>query len=184
MDQEIEATPKNDGSFDAVVVGAGFSGLYALLRLRENLGLKVRGYEAGGGVGGTWYWNRYPGCRCDVPSHFYSYSFSAELDQEWCWSEKYAAQPEIEKYLNHVADKFDLRRDIRFNTRVISANYDAANRVWDIGTDDGRRVRARFLLSAAGILSAGYIPDYPGRETFSGDVYRSEERRVGKECRL
>lgn len=158
-------------SVDAVVVGAGFSGLYALHRLRNILGLNAQVYEAGGGVGGTWYWNRYPGARCDVPSFFYSYSFSEELDQEWRWSEKYASQAEIEKYLNHVADRFDLRRDIRLNTRVISATYNEEGCVWVIGTDDGRHVQARFFISAAGILSVGHIPDYNGRDTFKGRTY-------------
>jgi cation diffusion facilitator CzcD-associated flavoprotein CzcO len=133
--QETSASPKFDNQLDAVVVGAGFSGLYALYRLRDRLGLNVRVYEAGGG-GGTWYWNRYPGARCDVPSYSYSYSFSEELDQEWRWSEKCSPQSEIEQYLNHVTDRFDLRRNIRFNTRVISATYDEASRVRTIGTQD------------------------------------------------
>jgi len=156
--QETSASPKFDRPLDAVVVGAGFSGLYALYRLRDRLGLHVRVYEAGGGGGGTWYWNRYPGARCDVPSYSYSYSFSEELDQEWRWSEKCSPQPEIEQYLNHVTDRFDLRRDIRFNTRVMSATYDEASRVWtlgtqDSGTDEHRSVQARFFISAAGLLS-------------------------------
>lgn len=171
MEQKIESSLKDEGYFDVVVVGAGFSGLYALYRLRESVGLKVRVYEAGGGVGGTWYWNRYPGCRCDVPSYFYSYSFSEELDQEWSWSEKCSSQPEIEKYLNHVTDKFDLRRDIRFNTRVTSARYEQADNVWHVATDDGLCVQARFFISAAGILSAGHIPDYKGLATFEGNTY-------------
>lgn len=167
----MQRTIKTSSPLDAVVVGAGFSGLYALHRLRNILGLNVQVYEAGGGIGGTWYWNRYPGARCDGPSFSYSYSFSEELDQEWRWSEKYASQPEIEKYLNHVADRFDLRRDIRLNTRVVSATYDEVGRIWVIGTDDGRHVHARFFISAAGILSAGNIPDYKGRDTFEGDTY-------------
>jgi cyclohexanone monooxygenase len=120
--------------FDAVVIGAGFSGLYMLYRLRE-LGLATRVYEAGGGVGGTWYWNRYPGARCDSPSVHYSYSFSPELEQEWEWTEKYPTQPEILRYLNHAADRFDLRRDIQFNTRVTSAVYDNDSNYWTIQTD-------------------------------------------------
>lgn len=168
MEQTSRAS---DGCLDVVVVGAGFSGLYALYRLRDGLGLSVRVYEAGSGVGGTWYWNRYPGCRCDIPSYYYSYSFSKELDQEWSWSEKCSSQPEIEKYLNHVTDRFDLRRDIRFNARVTSARYDDTNNLWEIGTDDGRCAWARFLVSAVGILSAGHIPDYRGLDRFEGDTY-------------
>ena len=158
---------------DAIVVGAGFSGLYTLLRLRDGLGLRVRVFEAGGGVGGTWYWNRYPGCRCDVPSYCYSFSFSPELDQEWSWSEMNAPQPEIERYLNHVADRFDLRRDISFNTRVTAARYDEASRLWEITTADGAQLRARYFISAAGILSTGHIPDIPGRDSFQGDSYHT-----------
>ncbi len=181
MNQKPSVTPECDGCFDAVVVGAGFAGLYALYRLRESLGLNVRVYEAGGGVGGTWYWNRYPGARCDVPSYCYSYSFSEQLDQEWSWSEKCSTQPEIEKYLNHVADKFDLRRDIQFKTRVISARYDEVGQVWEIGTNDGRCVLARYFISAAGILSAGNVPDYKGLDTFEGATYftgRWPEKKV------
>jgi len=174
--QETSASPQCDTQLDAVVVGAGFSGLYALYRLRDRVGLNVRVYEAGGGVGGTWYWNRYPGARCDVPSYSYSYSFSEELDQEWRWSEKCAPQPEIEHYLNHVTDRFDLRRDIRFNTRVISATYDEARLVWTIGThdsstDEHRSVQARFFISAAGLLSTGNLPQYKGLDTFKGETY-------------
>jgi len=127
--------------FDAVVVGAGFAGLYMLHRLR-GLGFSTRVFEAGGGVGGTWYWNRYPGARCDVESMQYSFSFSEELDQEWNWSEKYAPQPEILSYANHVADRFDLRRHIVFDTRVTSATFDEKAKGWLVETDRGDRVRA------------------------------------------
>ena len=171
MKRRTRASPNSVEHFDAVVVGAGFSGLYALHRLRGSLGLNVRLFEAGGGVGGTWYWNRYPGARCDVPSFWYSYSFSEELDQEWSWSEKCSSQAEIERYLNHVTDRFDLRRDIRFNMRVISARYDEAGNLWEIGTDDGQCVRARFFVSAAGLLSTGHIPDFKGLEKFKGERY-------------
>jgi len=157
--------------FDVVVVGAGFSGLYALHRLRNDLGLRVVVFEAGTGVGGTWYWNRYPGCRCDVPSYAYSFSFSPELDQEWSWTEKCAAQPEIERYLNHVADRFDLRRDIRLETRVTGARYDEATGLWDVTTDDGGITHARWFVSGAGILSAGNVPPFKGRDTFAGESY-------------
>ncbi|HLY45990.1 MAG TPA: NAD(P)-binding protein, partial [Stellaceae bacterium] len=133
--------------FDAIVIGAGVSGLYQLYRLRE-LGLKVRVFEAGTGVGGTWYWNRYPGARFDSESYSYSYSFSQELLDEWNWSEHFAAQPETLRYLNHVADKFDLRRDIQFSSRVAAAVYDEATRSWGVALDDGSRFSARFLITA------------------------------------
>src|SRR5665811_2394140 len=129
-------------SYDVVVVGAGFAGMYMLHRLRGQ-GLSVRVYEQGGDVGGTWYWNRYPGARCDVESMQYSYSFSSELQQEWNWSERYAPQPEILKYANHVADRFNLRRDIQFDTRVTQARFDRATHRWDIRTDRGDQVSAR-----------------------------------------
>ena len=131
-------------SFDAVVVGAGFAGMYMLHRLR-GLGFSARVFEAGGGVGGTWYWNRYPGARCDVESMQYSFSFSEELDQEWNWSEKYAPQPEILSYANHIADRFDLRRHIVFGTRVVATTFDEEARCWHIETDRGDRVSARIL---------------------------------------
>jgi cyclohexanone monooxygenase len=159
-------------SLDAVVVGAGFAGLYMLHRLR-GLGLRARVYEAGAGVGGTWYWNRYPGARCDVESMDYSYSFSEELEQEWHWTERYAAQPEILKYANHVADRFDLRRDIRFETRVRSAVFDEAESLWRIETDRGDRVSARFCIMATGCLSDAQIPDFEGLETFEGSWYHT-----------
>src|SRR5579863_9790340 len=123
---------------DAVIVGAGFSGLYLLHRLRERR-LSARVLERGSGVGGTWYWNRYPGARCDVESLDYSYSFSPELEQEWEWTERYPTQPEILRYLNHVADRFDLRRDIQLDTRVAHADYDEPSNRWHIRTDDGRQ---------------------------------------------
>ncbi|HYR70160.1 MAG TPA: NAD(P)/FAD-dependent oxidoreductase [Candidatus Acidoferrum sp.] len=157
---------------DAVIVGAGFAGLYSLHRLR-GLGLTARVYEAGKGVGGTWYWNRYPGARCDVESMDYSYSFSDELQQEWRWTERYAAQPEILKYVNHVADRFDLRRDIQFETRVTSAVFDAATSRWSIETDRGDRVSARFCIMATGCLSDAQVPDIKGRETFEGKWYHT-----------
>ena len=126
------------GRFDAIIVGAGVGGLYAIYRLRK-LGLKVRAFEAGGGVGGTWYWNRYPGCRCDVESMEYSYSFSDELQQEWHWPERYGTQPEILRYINHVADRFDLRRDIEFNTRRQSGRLRQQDQPVDGKTDKGQR---------------------------------------------
>jgi cation diffusion facilitator CzcD-associated flavoprotein CzcO len=160
------------GEFDAVVVGAGLAGLYMLYKLRE-LGLSARIYEAGDGVGGTWYWNRYPGARCDTESMEYSYSFSAELQQEWQWTERYPRQPEILRYINHVADRFDLRRDIQFETRVTAASFDDATKRWTIATDRGDRVTAQFCIMASGCLSTAQVPNYPGLETFQGRWYHT-----------
>ncbi|WP_017612596.1 flavin-containing monooxygenase [Nocardiopsis salina] len=155
---------------DAVVVGAGFAGLYALHRLRDRVGLSVRVLEAGHGVGGTWYWNRYPGARCDAESLFYSYSFDEDLQAEWTWSERYASQPEILAYAEHVAERFDLYRDITFGTRVESAHFDDAAQVWSVTTDGGDRYEARYLVTAVGCLSAPQTPDLPGSEEFEGTV--------------
>ena len=152
---------------DAVVVGAGFAGLYLLHRLR-GLGLSVRVFEAGDSVGGTWYWNRYPGARCDIESLDYSYSFSEELQREWRWTERYPSQPEILRYLNHVADRFDLRREISFGTAVTSAVFDETAGRWTVGTDCEPPVSARFLVMATGCLSDARIPDFPGLEEFTG----------------
>jgi len=152
---------------DVVIVGAGVSGLYALYHLR-GLGYRVRVYEQGGDVGGTWYWNRYPGCRCDSESYSYGYSFSEELLQEWDWKEHYSSQPETERYLNYVADKFDLRRDIQFNTRIASATYDENENFWRVETKDGQLINGQFLITAVGLLSAGYIPDFKGINSFKG----------------
>jgi cyclohexanone monooxygenase len=160
------------GRYDAVVVGAGFAGLYMLHRLR-GLGLSARVYEAGDGVGGTWYWNRYPGARCDVESMDYSYSFSEALQQEWRWTERYASQPEILKYANHVADRFDLRRGIQLSTRVTAAVFDEATGRWTIETDRGERVTARFCIMATGCLSTAQVPTFPGLETFRGRWYHT-----------
>jgi cation diffusion facilitator CzcD-associated flavoprotein CzcO len=166
--------PAENGTFDAVVVGAGFAGLYMLYRLRE-LGFRARIYEAGGGVGGTWYWNRYPGARCDVESLQYSFSFSEELDQEWNWSEKYSPQPEILAYANHVADRFDLRSQIAFDTRVIAATFDEDNDTWLIETDRGDRVSARFCVMAVGCLSAPNRPAFQDINDFGGPIYHTGE---------
>jgi cation diffusion facilitator CzcD-associated flavoprotein CzcO len=157
---------------DAVVVGAGFAGLYMLHRLR-GLGLSARVFEAGEGVGGTWYWNRYPGARCDVESMDYSYSFSDELQQEWHWTERYAAQPEIMRYANHVADRFDLRRDIQFATRVTEAVFDEGMARWRVRTDRGDDVAARFCIMATGCLSLPQTPDFAGLETYEGKWYHT-----------
>jgi cyclohexanone monooxygenase len=161
-----------DEAYDVVVVGAGFAGMYMLYRLRK-LGLRLRVYEQGDGVGGTWYWNRYPGARCDVESMQYSYSFSEELQQEWDWSEHYAPQPEILRYANHVADRFNLRPDIQFNTRVDRAAFDEAERSWSVTTSDGKTVRAKFVVLATGCLSNARMPDIKGLESFQGPVYHT-----------
>jgi len=157
---------------DAVVVGAGFAGLYMLHRLR-GLGLSAQGFEAGDGVGGTWYWNRYPGARCDVESMDFSYSFSDELQQEWRWTERYASQPEILRYVEHVADRFDLCRDIQFGTRVTAAVFDEGRQRWDVETERGDRVSARFCIMATGCLSDFQVPAFPGLETFTGRWYHT-----------
>src|SRR5207302_5986773 len=133
--------------FDVVIVGAGFSGLYMLYKVRDALGLSARVFEAGDGVGGTWYWNRYPGARCDSESYYYSYSFSEELQQEWVWSSKYPEQPEILRYLEHVADRFDLRRDIQLDTRVTRAVFREDRDDWEVHTDRGEVVTAQFFIS-------------------------------------
>jgi cation diffusion facilitator CzcD-associated flavoprotein CzcO len=154
-------------SFDVIVIGAGVAGLYQLYKLRE-LGLQVRLLEAGSAVGGTWYWNRYPGARFDSESHTYGYSFSQQLLDDWHWSERFAPQPETERYLNYVADKFDLRRDIQFNSRVAAALYHDDLRGWELTLEDGRRYSTRFLVSAIGILSSPTMPNIPGIDTFKG----------------
>jgi cation diffusion facilitator CzcD-associated flavoprotein CzcO len=158
--------------YDAVIVGAGFAGLYMLHRLR-GLGFSARIYEAGSGVGGTWFWNRYPGARCDVESLEYSYSFSEELDREWKWSERYSTQTEILRYLNHVADRFQLRDDIVLDTRVTSAVFDESSNLWKIQTDRHAPVTARFCIMATGCLSAAKLPEYPGLDSFRGKCYHT-----------
>lgn len=145
-------------TYDVVVIGAGFGGMYMLHRLR-GLGLSVRVYEQGDGVGGTWYWNRYPGARCDVESMQYSYSFSDELQREWDWSERYAPQPEILKYANHVADRFNLRPDIQLNTRVDRAVFHEDDNTWSVATSDGKTVTATYVVLATGCLSNARVPD-------------------------
>jgi len=156
------------GQFDVIVIGAGVTGLYALYRLRE-LGLSVQSFESGGGVGGTWYWNRYPGCRFDSESYTYGYSFSEALLREWDWKEYYSGQPENERYLNYVADKFDLRPHIRFNSHVTSVVFDEDDGLWQLHLEDGHRARGQFLITAVGSLSAYYVPDFEGIDSFTGD---------------
>ena len=159
-------------TLDALVIGAGVSGLYQLYRLRQ-LGLAAEIYEAGGGVGGTWYWNRYPGARFDSESYSYIYSFSDELLEQWNWSEHYSAQPENERYLNFVTDKFGLRPHIRFNARIATAAYDRDANAWQVTTEDGRQVRTRFLIAAVGILSATHLPDIAGIADFAGESFHT-----------
>ena len=157
---------------DAVVVGAGFAGLYMLHRLRQ-AGFSARVFEAGSGVGGTWYWNRYPGARCDIESMEYSYSFSDALQQEWEWTERYAGQPEILRYIEHVADRFDLRRDITFDTRVVKAVFDEETSRWRIDTDPGETVEATALIMATGCLSSANLPEFEGRASYRGETYHT-----------
>jgi cyclohexanone monooxygenase len=159
-------------AYDVVVVGAGFAGMYMLHKLRGQ-GLSVRVYEQGGDVGGTWYWNRYPGARCDVESMQYSYSFSDELQQEWDWRERYAPQPEILKYANHVADRFNLRPDIQLNTRVDRAVFDESGNSWAVATSDGKTVTAKYVVLATGCLSNARMPDVKGLVDFKGKVYHT-----------
>jgi len=159
-------------TYDVVVVGAGFGGMYMLHRLR-GLGFSVRVYEQGGGVGGTWYWNRYPGARCDVESMQYSYSFSEELQQEWDWSERYAPQPEILRYANHVADRFKLRSDMEFNMAVKACAFDERANIWSVTLAGGKTVTAKFVVLATGCLSNARKPDIKGLESFKGPVYHT-----------
>ena len=166
------STDSPTGRYDAIVVGAGFAGLYMLYRLHR-LGLKARVFEAGDGIGGTWYWNRYPGARCDVESMQYSYSFSEELQQEWQWSERYPRQDEILRYINHVADRFSLRADITLKTRVVRAVRDEAGKRWVVTTDGGDTVEAPILISAAGCLSAARVPEIAGLDSFQGARYHT-----------
>jgi cyclohexanone monooxygenase len=166
---------RSDGAVtdvDVVVVGAGFAGIYSLYHLRD-LGFTVQVIETGDGVGGTWYWNRYPGARCDVPSLEYSYGFSNELQQEWEWTEIMPAREEIEEYLNHVVDRFDLRRDIKFGTRVTAATFDEATARWLVETDAGDRFSAPFCVMATGCLSAPTMPEVEGRDSFEGRVLQT-----------
>ena len=173
MSNAVAQNTSAAGSYDAIVIGAGVAGLYALHRLRGKLGMKVKVLEAGDGVGGTWYWNRYPGCRCDVESLEYSFSFDNDLEQEWSWPERYGNQPEILDYLNHVADRFDLRRDIQFNTRVKTARYDREAMRWTVRTEDGESFDAPICIMATGNLSVPRVPDFKGLESFQGDWYHT-----------
>ncbi|MEM7469532.1 MAG: NAD(P)/FAD-dependent oxidoreductase [Pseudomonadota bacterium] len=157
---------------DAVVIGAGFAGLYAVFKLRE-LGLSCQGFESASDVGGTWYWNRYPGASSDSESWVYSYSFDEALEQDWTWSSRFPLQPEILSYLQHVAERFDLKRAFSFNTEVVSASYDESSRRWHVLTAQGNKVEARYLITAVGCLSAAQVPEIPGRDDFGGDWYHT-----------
>lgn len=170
----MSSQSRADIDFDAIIVGAGFAGMYMLHQLRS-LGLSVRLYEAGSGVGGTWFWNRYPGARCDGESIYYSYQFDEDLQQEWSWTERYATQPEILSYANHVADRFDLRRDIKFDTPVVASRFDDATATWTIETKGGETVRSRFMILAVGCLSSVNKPHIDGVENFGGAVYHTGE---------
>ena len=169
MTESMEKTVE----YDAIVIGGGFAGMYMLKRLRDDLGLNVQVFERGDGVGGTWYWNRYPGARCDVESMFYSYSFSDELQQEWEWTERYPTQPEILEYANHVADRFDLRRNIAFSTSVDSAEYNDEEDKWVVRTDDGVVSTARYLITAVGCLSSSRVPNFDGINDFKGRTFHT-----------
>ena len=169
------SSPSSPVLLDAIVVGAGFSGLYQLLLLRDKLGLSVKVLDTAQGVGGTWYWNRYPGARCDSESHSYAYYFSKELLNEWEWSERYPQQPEILRYLNHVADRFNLRHDIVLGTKVQSAHYSETDKRWHITTDTGQIYAAKYFITAVGCLSSANIPEISGLESFTGDWFHTGE---------
>ncbi|MGR8919214.1 MAG: flavin-containing monooxygenase [Gammaproteobacteria bacterium] len=166
-----DTTPALD--FDAIVIGAGFGGLYMLKKLRDELGLRVRVIDKASDVGGTWYWNRYPGALSDTETYLYQYSFDKELLQEWTWNTRYVTQPQILEYLEHVADRYDLRRDIQFDTAVTGAHYDESSNTWEVHTDRGERLRARYMVTALGLLSATNVPAIPGRERFAGEQYHT-----------
>ena len=174
MPQSVpEAAASRSPHTDAVVIGAGFSGLYMLHRLRNLMGMSVRVFEAGGGVGGTWYWNRYPGARSDSDSYIYCYSFDEDLWREWEWSERYPEQHEVRAYLEHVAERFDLARDITFNTLVTGATFAEATNLWTVTTDAGESVTAQFVITGVGALSASNTPPFAGIDSFQGDSYHT-----------
>src|SRR5438067_3244660 len=172
MTQDRQEGARPVSHYDAVVVGAGFAGLYALHKLRGQ-GLKVRVYEAGDGVGGTWYWNRYPGARVDIQSLEYSYQFDEDLQQQWQWSERYAPQAELLAYVNHVADRFGLRPDIQLNTRVASLHYDEPTGLWNVSTDQGDEVTADSVVMATGCLSSTNTPAFEGLADFKGRTFHT-----------
>lgn len=167
------AVESKELKLDVAVIGAGFSGMYMLHQLRDKLKLNARVFEAGDGVGGTWYWNRYPGARCDSESYYYSYSFSSELEQEWEWTSRYPDQPEILKYLNHVAERFNLKPDIQFNTWIESIHFEDQENRWRLTTSQGQQILAQFVVTAVGCLSTRNTPDFPGLKSFAGDWYHT-----------
>jgi cation diffusion facilitator CzcD-associated flavoprotein CzcO len=171
--QQINADP-DTGEYDVVVVGAGFSGMYALHRFSQR-GLTVRGFEVGDGPGGTWYWNRYPGARVDIESLIYSYSFDEELQQEWHWPEHFSPQADLEAYANHVADRFGIRAHIRFRTTVNRMRFDEAENRWHIHTDRGDHVTAKYVIAATGSLNATNVPDFKGADSFRGRSYHTAQ---------
>ena len=172
MSTSTSAADRTAQHFDVVVIGAGFSGMYALHCLRQQ-GRRVICLEAGDGVGGTWYWNRYPGARVDIESMQYSYSFDENLQQEWSWSEHFSPQPELEAYANHVADRFDLREEIRFETRVNELTFDDSADEWHVGTAFGERFVAKYVIAATGSLDVSNVPDWPGLDSFKGEAYHT-----------
>lgn len=163
----------SNSDFDAIIVGAGFAGLYLLHRLRNEMGLSVRGYEAGSDIGGTWYWNQYPGARTDSLSSIYRYTFSPEIAEEWSFSERYPAQSEMLEYLNFVAHRLDLRRDFRFNHRVTEAHFDEKRNHWVVSTDSGDKVTATYFISGTGLMSAPNVPNFKNLNSFEGKVYHT-----------
>jgi cyclohexanone monooxygenase len=173
MSNTNSQTATEGTDYDAVVVGAGFSGLYQLHRLRDELGLSVKVIEKADDVGGTWYWNRYPGARCDSESHIYCYSFNEEIMEEWQWSERYPEQPEVLEYLRFVADNLDLRKDIEFETEVTSATFEEETGTWVIETDDGETVSSQFFITAVGCLSTPYVPDFDDIDAYEGETYHT-----------
>jgi cation diffusion facilitator CzcD-associated flavoprotein CzcO len=172
-EEALGMTTTTKPDFDAVIIGAGFSGLYMLKSLRDKLGLKAKVYEAGDTVGGTWYWNRYPGARCDSDSYIYVFTFDKQMLQEWEWSERYPEQPEILRYLEHAAKRHDLKRDIQFGTRVTGAQFDEATKLWRVTNDQGETVSARYLIPCVGTLSATNIPPFKGLDQFKGKWYHT-----------
>lgn len=169
------SAPQEVQTHDVIVIGAGFAGIYLVHRLRDELGLAVQGFERGGDVGGTWYWNRYPGARCDFESDFYSYSFDADIQRDWEWTERYASQPEILRYARFVADRLDVRRSIAFDTAVTRAEFDERDSMWSVETAQGDTHRARFLVGATGGLSVPLKPNIAGLESFAGPVLHTAE---------
>ena len=173
---ETEATngATNDQTqLDAVILGAGFAGLYLVHKLRDEQGLNIRGFDKASDVGGTWYWNRYPGARSDTESFIYSYSFDKELLQDWTWSDRYPKQPEVLSYLEHVADRFDLRRSFSFETKVTKAHFNDDTNRWDIETDKGEKISTKFFITGLGLLSAQNIPAFKGLDSFKGEQYHT-----------